>query len=182
MIDKISKGFAKRSRNTKSKASNDSPLSGLFILPIPQMLPLSSGRGIADSGGPALKVLPDQLVSRLQIVLHSWSVSCGTRGFAKCETKVFATHVAYIVVLYQGRVPLLTSRRHALAWGLPLPGIPGLDECDGAFMERLRNLAHEALSWPHLNGQQRLMWATVLELDVVPLQERHPSFWSWVRQ
>ena len=29
------------------------------------MLPLSSGHGIADSGGPALKVLPDQLVSRL---------------------------------------------------------------------------------------------------------------------
>ena len=56
-----------------------------------------------------------------------------------------------------------------------LPGIPGLDERDAAFMERLRNLAHEALSWPHLNGQQRLMWATVLELDVVPLQERHPK-------
>eukprot|EP00434_Breviolum_minutum_P004561 symbB.v1.2.004024.t1/scaffold227.1/size261201/10 len=50
-----------------------------------------------------------------------------------------------------------------------------LDERDAAFMERLRNLAHEALSWPHLNGQQRLMWATVLELDVVPLQEQHPS-------
>ena len=36
MIDKIIKSFAKRSRNTKSEASNDSPLSGLFILPIPQ--------------------------------------------------------------------------------------------------------------------------------------------------
>ena len=35
MIDKIIKSFAKRSRNTKSEASNDSPLSGLFILPIP---------------------------------------------------------------------------------------------------------------------------------------------------
>ena len=37
MIDKIIKSFAKRSRNTKSEASNDSPLSGLFILPIPHM-------------------------------------------------------------------------------------------------------------------------------------------------
>jgi len=61
--------------------------------------------------------------------------------------------------------------------GPPTAGIPGLDERDGAFMERLRNLAQEALSWPHLNGQQRLMWATVLELDVVPVQERNPSFW-----
>ena len=38
MIDKIIKSFAKRSRNTKSEASNDSPLSGLFILPIPQVV------------------------------------------------------------------------------------------------------------------------------------------------
>ena len=37
MVDKIIKSFAKRSRNTKSEASNDSPLSGLFILPIPQL-------------------------------------------------------------------------------------------------------------------------------------------------
>ena len=34
MIDKMIQSFAKRSRNTKSEASNDSPLSGLFILPI----------------------------------------------------------------------------------------------------------------------------------------------------
>ena len=38
MIDKIIKSFAKRSRNTKSEASNDSPLSGLFILPIPHVM------------------------------------------------------------------------------------------------------------------------------------------------
>ena len=37
MVDKIIKSFAKRSRNTKSEASNDSPLSGLFILPIPHL-------------------------------------------------------------------------------------------------------------------------------------------------
>ena len=38
----------------------------MFLVPTPfSMLPLSSGHGIADSGGPALKVLPDQLVSRL---------------------------------------------------------------------------------------------------------------------
>ena len=76
-------------------------------------------------------------------------------------------------------VDLLSSRS---CMGLPLPGLPGLDERDAAFMERLRNLAHEALSWPHLNGQQRLIWATVLELGVVPMQERNPSFWSCVRQ
>ncbi len=58
----------------------------------------------------------------------------------------------------------------------PTAGIQGLDERDTAFMQRLRNLAHEALMWPHLKGQQRLMWATVLELDVVPVQERHPRF------
>ena len=47
----------------------------------------------------------------------------------------------------------------------------GLDERDAAFMERLRNLAHEALTWPHLGEKQRLVWAAVLELDAVPLQE-----------
>ena len=64
-----------------------------------------------------------------------------------------------------------------LLHGPSTAAIPGLDERDAAFMQRLRNLAHEALSWPHLNHQQRLMWATVLELDVVPMQERHTSFW-----
>ena len=64
--------------------------------------------------------------------------------------------------------------------GLPLTCIPGLDERDAAFMERLRNLAHEALTWPHLNDQQRLMWATVLELNVVPLQEQHRNLLLWV--
>ena len=64
--------------------------------------------------------------------------------------------------------------------GRPLFGIPGLDERDAAFMQRLRSLAHEALSWPHLNGQQRLMWATVLELDVVPLQEQQRNLLLWV--
>ena len=38
-------------------------------------------------------------------------------------------------------------------------------------MERLRNLAREALTWEHLSDQQRLVWAAVLKLDVVPLQE-----------
>ena len=75
-------------------------------------------------------------------------------------------------------MPLLTSRHHSFLYGFSAAGLPGLDERDAAFMERLRNLAHEALSWAHLNGQQRLKWATVLELDVVPVQERHLSFWS----
>ena len=137
------------------------------------MLPLSSGHGIADSGAPAWKTPLDQLVSRLHSFLHPCSVSCGTSSYANCDTKVFGTHVVHSSTSYYGwLVPLLTSLHHTLVWGLPLLGIPGLDERDAAFMQRLRNLAHEALSWPHLNGQQRLMWATVLELDVVPLQER----------
>jgi len=47
----------------------------------------------------------------------------------------------------------------------------GPDERDAAFMERLRNLAQEALTWPHLGERQRLVWAAALELDAVPLQE-----------
>ena len=38
-------------------------------------------------------------------------------------------------------------------------------------MERLRNLAREALTWEHLSEHQRLVWAAALELDVVPVQE-----------
>ena len=48
---------------------------------------------------------------------------------------------------------------------------PGLDGRDVAFMERLRNLAREALTWEHLSDHQRLVWAAALELDVVPVQE-----------
>ena len=48
---------------------------------------------------------------------------------------------------------------------------PGLDDRDKAFMQRLQNLAHEALSWPHLGERQRLVWAAVLELNAVPMQE-----------
>ena len=58
---------------------------------------------------------------------------------------------------------------------LPSPTIflarPGPDNRDVAFMERLRNLAREALTWEHLSDQQRLVWAAALELDVVPVQE-----------
>ena len=50
-------------------------------------------------------------------------------------------------------------------------GLSGLDSRDVAFMERLRNLAREALTWEHLSDQQRLVWAAALELDVVPVQE-----------
>ena len=42
----------------------------LVPTPFPEMLPLSSGHGIADSGGPALKVLLDQVVSGL----HSFAL------------------------------------------------------------------------------------------------------------
>ena len=46
-----------------------------------------------------------------------------------------------------------------------------LDARDVAFMQRLNNLGHEALTWPHLDERQRLVWAAALELDAVPLQE-----------
>ena len=41
-------------------------------------------------------------------------------------------------------------------------------------MQRLRNLAPEALTWPHPGERQRLVWAAALELDAVPLQD-HPQ-------
>ena len=60
----------------------------------------------------------------------------------------------------------------------PKPAFPnhlvapqGLGSRDVAFMERLRNLAREALTWEHLSDQRRLVWAAALELDVVPVQE-----------
>ena len=59
-------------------------------------------------------------------------------------------------------------RLHAKAVGV---NAQGLDARDVAFMERLRNLAREALTWEHLSEQQWLVWATALDLDVVPVQE-----------
>jgi len=47
----------------------------------------------------------------------------------------------------------------------------GPEDRDVAFMERLRCLAREALSWAWLTPQQRLVWAAAIELDAVPLQD-----------
>lgn len=47
----------------------------------------------------------------------------------------------------------------------------GLDARDVAFMERLRNAAREALTWPHLGEEQRRVWAAALTLDTVPVQD-----------
>ncbi|CAK9040077.1 unnamed protein product, partial [Durusdinium trenchii] len=52
------------------------------------------------------------------------------------------------------------------------------EDRDAAFMERLRCLAREALSWAWLTPQQRLVWAAAIELDAVPLQELPPWFWE----
>ena len=54
---------------------------------------------------------------------------------------------------------------------------PGLDERDAAFMQRMRNLAHEALTWPPLGQRQRLVWAAALELNAVPMQEPLDHVW-----
>ena len=58
-----------------------------------------------------------------------------------------------------------------MPWSHGSPVGSGLDDRDVAFMQRLRNLAQEALTWPHLGQKQRLVWAAVVELDAVPLQE-----------
>ena len=44
-------------------------------------------------------------------------------------------------------------------------------------MERLRNLAQEALTWPHLGQRQRLLWAAAMELEAVPFQEPLGQLW-----
>ena len=44
-------------------------------------------------------------------------------------------------------------------------------------MQRLRNLAQEALTWPHLGQRQRLLWAAALELNAVPMQELLDHLW-----
>eukprot|EP00438_Fugacium_kawagutii_P022259 Skav227701 [mRNA] locus=scaffold1635:78713:83912:+ [translate_table: standard] len=55
--------------------------------------------------------------------------------------------------------------------GDPLaPGASG-DARDANFLRRLRNLASEALTWPHLGGRQRLLWLAAAELEAVPVQE-----------
>ncbi|CAE7440951.1 unnamed protein product [Symbiodinium microadriaticum] len=45
-------------------------------------------------------------------------------------------------------------------------------------MDRLRGLAREALMWPFLEDEQRLLWAAVLEFDAVPTQELPPWFFE----
>ncbi|CAE8592070.1 unnamed protein product, partial [Polarella glacialis] len=45
-----------------------------------------------------------------------------------------------------------------------------------AFMQRLRGLAYEALTWAHLSDWQRLEWSASLLLDVVPMKELPPWF------
>ncbi|CAE7246874.1 irc3 [Symbiodinium sp. CCMP2456] len=47
---------------------------------------------------------------------------------------------------------------------------------DEAFMERLQGLALEALTWPFLVDRQRLIWASALEFDAVPVEELPPWF------
>ncbi|CAE8593368.1 unnamed protein product [Polarella glacialis] len=46
----------------------------------------------------------------------------------------------------------------------------------GDFMQRVRALSREALTWPHLPAWQRLEWAAALMLDVVPMKELPPWF------
>ena len=69
----------------------------------------------------------------------------------------------------------LFSERRCVPQNMPFPTIcvasGGRESRDVDFMERLRNLAREALTWEHLSDQQRLVWAAALELDVVPVQE-----------
>ncbi|CAE8581580.1 unnamed protein product [Polarella glacialis] len=50
------------------------------------------------------------------------------------------------------------------------------DKGTDAFMQRLRGLAWEALTWAHLSDWQRLEWSASLLLDVVPMKELPPWF------
>ncbi len=86
------------------------------------------------------------------------------------ENDEFYSHVRCFGFTLHSAIPARVSS---------IPG-PGLDERDAAFMQHLRNLAQEALTWSHLNDEQRLMWATVLELNVVPLQEQQRNLLFWV--
>ncbi|CAE7232649.1 FP2, partial [Symbiodinium sp. KB8] len=45
-------------------------------------------------------------------------------------------------------------------------------------MERLHGLAREALAWPFLEEEQRLVWAAVLEFDAVPTEALPPWFFE----
>ncbi|CAE7218414.1 unnamed protein product [Symbiodinium sp. CCMP2592] len=49
---------------------------------------------------------------------------------------------------------------------------------DEAFMEHLRTLAREALTWDFLEDHQRMLWAAVLEFDAVPTQDLPPWFFE----
>ena len=81
MIDKIIKSFAKRSRNTKSEASNDSPLSGLFILPIPHLDSSSDGKLSVDDNSSYL----DQKTNKLDAMAK---VKYGhTKAMYECDLR-----------------------------------------------------------------------------------------------
>lgn len=66
-----------------------------------------------------------------------------------------------------GRSPAAPRTRATAGDDVP----QGLDARDVAFMERLRNAAREALTWPHLGEEQRKVWAAALTLDAVPVQD-----------
>ena len=70
---------------------------------------------------------------------------------------------------------VILSERHNVPQNMPsltmFVARPGLDGRDVAFVERLRSLAREALTWEHLSDEQRLVWAAALEFDAVPVQE-----------
>ena len=59
-----------------------------------------------------------------------------------------------------------------LAVARELAQFRGLDARDVDFMERLQGLAAEVLALPNLTAHQRLIWATSMRLDAVPVQER----------
>ncbi|CAE8620740.1 unnamed protein product [Polarella glacialis] len=66
---------------------------------------------------------------------------------------------------HQQQLDLQTSK-----FALPPPRMTG------DFLQRVRALAREALTWPHLPAWQRLEWAAALILDAVPMKELPPWF------
>ncbi|OLP82821.1 putative helicase [Symbiodinium microadriaticum] len=71
------------------------------------------------------------------------------------------------------------AKREELEAGAEEMSSPTSYSCsDAAFMERVRSLAKEALTWPFLDERQRLVWAAVLEFDAVPSQNLPPWFYA----
>ena len=91
---------------------------------------------------------------------------CGCNSFGEVADQSLGC-ISRVETIYMSTPKVQTDKHLAGTPSFP-PNLPsptifvapqGLDSRDVAFMERLRNLAREALTWEHLSHQQRLVWA-----------------------